>query len=168
MKIRNKDKLITVIISLALVFLIVWIGQIGIQSIFNVASESGGHGATMDKAEAMTNVLLPVLVVGVICLIATTMFFVVNSEERFSAHYFGYGIVFIAILAIPSYMMYMLYNFAVVEGNTVVTYETLKWIGLMTVAFFGIAGVGYVFKKYFVVRLKFRLEEKKPKGDANV
>jgi len=175
--IKNKDKAITGAIALCLVLTIFSIGYLSLTGISSSITESGQvpnncSVGVVDSGASMYNVLLPFLVIGVVCLIGTILFYSVSSAERFSrfgmatkfliatAYYFGYGVIFIIILAVPSYMIYALYNFAVVEGNTVVTYEMLKWIGIATVAFFGIGGLGYIFKKYFVDKLKERLGEK--------
>jgi len=175
---KNKDKITTGIISLCLVFAIFGIGYMSISALTSSVTDSGyqANNVTMgitDSGANMYSVLLPLLIVGVICFIGTLMFYSVSSAERFSkfglvtkiiistAYYFGYGVIFIVILAVPSYMIYALYNFAVVEGNTVVTYEMLKWIVIAMVAFFGIGGLGYIFKTRFVDKLKERISEGK-------
>jgi len=177
MKIQNKDKLITGIISLCLVFAIFGIGYLGITSITHTASTNSEYSANnltssyISSSDSVTGVLLPLLIIGAVCLISTLLFYSVSSSQRFekigksfkfiitTTYYFGYGVIFIIILAVPSYLLYMLYNFAVVEGNVVVTYETLKWLLVAVGAFFGIGGVGYIFKTYFVDKLRLRLEE---------
>ena len=177
MKIQNKDKLITGIISLCLVFAIFGIGYLGITSITHTVSTNSEYSANnltssyISSSDSVTGVLLPLLIIGAVCLISTLLFYSVSSSQRFekigksfkfiitTTYYFGYGVIFIIILAVPSYLLYMLYNFAVVEGNVVVTYETLKWLLVAVGAFFGIGGVGYIFKTYFVDKLRLRLEE---------
>ena len=58
-------------------------------------------------------------------------------------------------------MLYFLYNFTVVEGNTEPIIDITKWLLVLIVAYFGIAGIGWISKKYFYNKLALRLKERK-------
>jgi len=157
------------------------------QSVMSNASASPSGYSFESSGVVVFNILLPLMIIGVIILVTTILFYTVRSPENFertnkvfkflisSAYYFAYGVIFVVILAVPSYLAYLLYNYSVVEGNTGTILVMLKWVAILTGVFFGIAGLGYVFKKYFVDRLKERLGEKEykqnmdelPKGEMN-
>lgn len=177
---KNNNKIVTGIISLCLVFAIFGIGYLSISALtsssFNGPANNLTSGVT-NSGTSMYSILLPLLIIGTACLISGLMFYSVRSSETFSrfgkavkflittAYYFGYGVIFIIILIVPCFLIYAFYTFAVVEGNVTLTYETLKWLLISTGAFFGIGGIGYVFKKHFVNKLKERFSELKAEDE---
>ena len=64
-----------------------------------------------------------------------------------SAYYFVFGLLAMAIVVVPGYLIYLLYNYAVLDGHGGELLPYFQWIGIIVVAFFGISALGYVFKK---------------------
>lgn len=73
-----------------------------------------------------------------------------------SCLYFGHGIGCIALVGIPSLAIYWL-------GSTTASGDTvpLTYMGYALGGFFGIAGIGYVFKTRVIDKLKKKAEVKK-------
>jgi len=136
--------------------------------------------ATISTGNTVYGVTGIVLIAGAICIILGMLFFWVSTPERFkkpnkfikflsdSLYYFGFGCIGLAIVTIPSYLIYLLFNYTVVEGNTGALIDIGKWVLIGIVAFFGIAGFGYIFKKKFVDKLSKRLEETEKEEEKEI
>jgi len=82
-----------------------------------------------------------------------------------SIYYFAFGLLAIAIVFVPGYLVYLLYNYAILDGHGGSVLEILKWVGIIVGAFFGISGIGYVFKKKIVDKYIQLKENKKSKKE---
>lgn len=77
-----------------------------------------------------------------------------------SLYYFGYGLFgLVCVLPIVA-LGYFMFDFMVVQGNVGSFISLCKWILLIIVAYFSIAGFGFTFKKLIVDKVKVRLEER--------
>jgi len=70
-----------------------------------------------------------------------------------SAYYFVFGLLAMAIVVVPGYLIYLLYNYAVLDGHGGDLLPYFQWIGILVCAFFGISALGYVFKKKIYDRI---------------
>jgi len=146
--------------------------------LFNsVASSLDGHqsaqiNATMtslDTTFSMGPMFLAVL--SILALISLTAYFVSNSKRyaflgkvfnflSSSLYYFVIGLIPIGSLVIIYFISNLLWTYTVVDGNTQYLFESLKWIILLVVGFFGISGVGYIFKRGIINKYLERRKEK--------
>jgi hypothetical protein len=77
-----------------------------------------------------------------------------------SFYYFGYGLLGLVCFGPPAMLGYFLYDFTVVQGNTASLFSLLKWVLLLIIAYFSIAGFGFCFKKIIVDRIKKKFKKK--------
>ena len=77
-----------------------------------------------------------------------------------SLYYFGYGLIGLVCVLPPLALGYFMFDFMVVQGNTGSFISLCKWVLLIVVAYFSIAGFGFAFKKLVGDRVKARLEER--------
>jgi len=116
-----------------------------------------------------------IMIVVVLGIVAGLAYFV-NSERNFnklgkiadflidSVYYFAFGLLALTIIVVPGYLIYLLYNYAILDGQGGSILETLKWVLLLVGAFFAISGIGYIFKKKIVnkyLKIKENKESKK-------
>jgi len=168
---NNKSNLSITIIVAILVIIVGYFTFVATVNDISGPMTSPTMNATMSTGNTIFNIGSMALVIGLITTMIGALFYWVSSPERFkkpskfikflasSCYYFGFGLIGLAIISIPSYLIYFLFNYTVVEGNTGALFEIGKWIGIGLVLFFGIAGFGYIFKKRFVDKLMIRLEE---------
>jgi hypothetical protein len=126
---------------------------------------------TMSMGNTVYGITGILLLVIAVCMILGFLFYWVSTPERYkkpnkiikflydSLYYFGYGCAGLVIVAIPTYMIYFMYTYTVVDGNIEGLIFFGQWILICIAGFFAIAGFGYVFKKKFVDKLLLRLKE---------
>ena len=83
-----------------------------------------------------------------------------------SLYYFGYGLIGLVCVLPPLALGYFMFDFMIVQGNTGSFISLCKWVLLIVVAYFSIAGFGFAFKKLVGDRVKTRLEERKQQEDT--
>jgi len=116
---------------------------------------------------------------GMILIIAASMFIImflmiwVSDANRFSKPfkilklllqsitYFFYGVAAIIIVAVPAYIIWVLWNYTAIEGNTGSFLEVLKWALIIAGAYLGICFLGWLSKRYFFDKLSKRLAERR-------
>jgi len=103
-----------------------------------------------------------IVMVAVVLGIIMALSYFVSSERNFnklgkvaefltdSIYYFAFGLLALTIIVVPGYLIYLLYNYAILDGQGGSILETLKWIGILVGAFFAISGIGFIFKKKIV------------------
>jgi len=147
---------------------------------FNVATDaiSGPYASpamntTSNVGSTVFSMIGIVLVIGVLLTLIGIVYFWVSTPERYkkpskliaflgkTTYYFGFGLLFVAIFAVPGYLMYFLYTYTVVDGNTGFFVDAVKWISIAVVLYFGISGAGYFFKKKIIDNWTKRREEVK-------
>lgn len=133
---------------------------------------SANMNCTMSTGNTVFNVIGIVLIIGVVMSIIGLLFYWVSTPQRYkkpsrflqfiitSTVYFGYGLMSLVIIVVPGYFIWFLWNFTVVEGNVGPFVDVLKIIVIFIAGYFGIAGLGYVFKKYFFDKWIERRKEK--------
>ena len=107
---------------------------------------------------ASINTFAPLIfVVAISAIILGLVIYSLGSIKRFkkiwklldflgkSFMYFGYGCLTLIVVVLPSIFIYWLGQ-TTVEGDTV----PLKWICYILGSYFGIAGLGYLVKKFIV------------------
>ena len=176
---------ITGMVIVLIIVLLGWVGFSTLKESISSPTTSSQMNTTMSVGNSVYNIIGIVFLLGAACLILGFLFYWVSSPERFkkpnklikflstSLYYFGFGCLGLTIIAIPAYLAYFMYTYTIVEGNAGAMIDIIKWILIGIVAFFGIAGFGYVFKKKFVDKLNDRLTEKEyeknikelPKGE---
>lgn len=172
---NHRGKGSTLVIITAII--IFGVGYLTFQTFTNGLSDSSQNNLTtsIDATSTVFNIGGIVLMIGAMLAIIGIVYYYVSTPERYrkynsklrkiiqfldtSTYYFGYGLLCLVILAIPSVLTWFLYQFVVIEGEGGSLLEVLKWIGLIVVLYFGIAGVGYVFKRKLVDKWKKRREE---------
>jgi len=133
---------------------------------------------TMSTGDTMFNMVGIVLVLGIAIVIFSILFYSVRSQynyEKFgrffkflysSLYYFGFGLLALVIVAVPGYFIWFLWNYTVIEGNTESFVELAKWIAIIIVAYIGISGLGFLFKKKFVDKFVERKQQTEYKENS--
>jgi hypothetical protein len=70
-----------------------------------------------------------------------------------SCLYFGFGLCALALITGPGYVIYWLAQ-QTASGNTI----PLKWLLYIIGGYFGIAGLGWLFKKYIVDKIQLYMQ----------
>ena len=160
------EKVTTIILSVIAVFAVCLIGwgviTVSINSISTGDITMSNTTAAISNSGTMYNVLGIVAMMGAVLVIIGLLYYFASSQQRFNrlgkileflvntASYFAYGLLAIVTVVVPSYLIYILYNYTVLDGHAGDVVPVLQWIGIIVIAFFSIAGLGYVFKKYIV------------------
>lgn len=163
------------VITIITVILMFVIGIVAFNAVTDTISgpqSSANMNCTMDAGNTVFNVIGIVLVIGVVMSIVGLVFYWVSTPQRYrkpskilqflatTTIYFGYGLMSLVIIIVPGYFIWFLWNFTVVEGNTGPFIDILKIVAILIAGYFGIAGLGYVFKKYFFDKWLERRKEK--------
>lgn len=118
--------------------------------------------SAMSSSNTIYGISGVVAMVAVIMGIIVTLSYFASSQRNYdklgkiadflidSVYYFAFGLLAVAIIVVPGYLIYLLYNYAVLDGQAGNVLETLKWIGIIVGGFFAISGIGYLFKKKLV------------------
>lgn len=174
------NKLSVAIVGILTVVLIISVGWITLSAISNSLDTSDATMQNTTSAIGSSNTIYGVsgmiLMIAVIVGLSIGMSYFVSSQQRFdrlgkvleflidSVYYFAYGLLAITVIVVPGYLVYLLYNYAVLDGHGGNVLDVLKWVALITISFFAISGIGYVFKKKIIdkyLKIKESKESKK-------
>jgi hypothetical protein len=169
----EKHKGLAIILVIAIVIL--GFGFVAFQTFSNLAigpHSSVAMNTTAVSGNTIFNIAGIIVVVGAIMTIVGLAYYYVSTPERYkkpsklisfldtTTYYFGWGLLSFVIFAIPGYLMYLLWQYTVTEGNTGSFIEVMKWIAIIVVAYFLLAGLGYLIKKKIVDNWRARRQEK--------
>ena len=162
----EKEKIKAALIAVIIAFCVVSVGwgilSYVIGSIGNSGVSESGISNTTSGGNSVRNIGGMFVIIIVAVAILLTLGYFASSVERYktlgkavdflitSAYYFAYGLLAIAVVAIPSYLVYLLYNYMVLDGHAIDIIPTLQLTGIIIIAFFVIAGIGYIFKKKII------------------
>lgn len=133
---------------------------------------------TISTGDTMFNMVGVLLIIGACMSILGILVFSVSTSKRYqklnnvykflalSTYYFGFGLLAIITVIVPAFFVWFLWNYTVVEGNTGSFFEIGKWILILIGAYFGIAVLGYIFKKKFVDKFMERRKENEYKENV--
>jgi len=167
-------QLFTFILATCLVLVVCWFtwGNITGSISWTDVSQPESYNASVATVDTIFNVgpivfgiafALIVLSIGIAWISTPRSVFSTNRVLRFlvkSIYYFGYGLLGLVCILPPLVLGYFLFDFVAVQGNTGSLIALSKWILLLIVAYFSIAGFGYIFKRVVVNRVKRRLAER--------
>jgi len=132
------------------------IGSIDSSNDVSMQNTTSSYESSSNTVYNIGGLFLAILaIIAIIVLLA----YIASSQERYeslgkileflvnSAYYFVFGLLAIAIVGVPGYLIYLLYNYAVLDGHGGELLPYFQWVGIIVVAFFGISALGYVFKK---------------------
>jgi len=146
-------------------------GMTNSQAMSNVTS-------TVNTGDTIFSVGSVVLIVFLVTAIVSVAYYSVSSRKRYSrmsnvlsllittTYYFGWGLLAFAVVVLPSYLLYLSIQYTVESGSTGALFDVLKIIGIAILAYFALAGLGYVVKKKFVDKLRERRKEKQEEDIA--
>lgn len=158
------------------VLLVLVIGYFSFQSFTGAISgpsSSSQMNATMNVGNTVFNVGGIFLVVVAMAVILGFVYYRVSTPERYqkfsklisflnvSTYYFGWGLLSFVAVAIPGYLLWLLFQYTIIEGRTGSLFVIGKWILVGIVVYFALAGFGYVIKKKVVDNWRKRQEEHK-------
>jgi len=170
-----KSQLPLLIIGAILVCVVGFIAFTTFTDSISGPQSSAMMNATMNTGDTMFSMVGIVLVIGVAIGVFLLLTYSVRSQYNYeklgrffkflyeSLYYFGFGLLALVIVAVPGYFIWFLWNYAVIEGNTGSFVEVAKWIVIIIVAYIGISGLGFFFKKKFVDKLIERRKQTKHK-----
>ena len=146
-----------------------------VTTVDSIDGTSSANNLACDNAATAFSVFPPLLFVIAIVAIFGIIGFYISTPTRYlkthkflgkifdfldmTTYYFAFGLMFFAIcgvIAISLYLLLAVINFA---GDSGAGIEIGKWILICVGGYFGIAGVGYLFKKFIWDRWK-RTKEK--------
>lgn len=139
-------------------------------------SVSGPQASSMmntsiSTGDTMFNMVGVLLIIGACVSVLGMLIYSVSDTRRYqklgniykflasSLYYFGFGLLAVIIVVVPAFFVWFLWNYTVVEGNTGSFFEIGKWILIIIGIYFGIAALGYIFKKKFVDKYMERKKE---------
>jgi len=152
-------------LMLIIAIVVLAVGFLVFTSVINdIDGTTPANNLTCSAVNSTYNIYAPMLVVIVACIILGLMFFHISSPERYlknhkflmniiaffdtTTYYFAFGLMFIAICAVVITATYLLISLLSVAGESGVGIEIGKWALILIAGYFGIAGIGYLFKKY--------------------
>jgi len=157
----KKNQIKTTLFGIFIAFIIIAVGMLVISSVISSISTTNMNSqmnTTVSNTNTVYNIgglflllLVPLVILGSLVYFSSTFERYNNITKVLnflgqSLYYFVFGLVAILIIVVPGYLIYLLYNVATTPGNIAATYNTLKWIGIFTLLFFGISVLGYFFK----------------------
>jgi len=148
-----------------------------------VNSQIDGQNDYMNTTAYTSNTVFSivnvVMVVGAIVVCVGLASWYVSTPERYkkgnkyvrmlidfldtTTYYFAYGLLAIVCIGIPTILIYLAYRLAVYSAETGVGLEIGKWAIVIIVLYFGIAGLGYLFKRKIWDKWKKRRSESEEK-----
>ena len=173
---ENKHKGLSTMLIIAVIIL--GIGYVGFQT-FTKGTLNPQSTQMMNTTANLGNSVFNIA--GIIIVIVSIMigigaaYYYVSTPERYkkpsklidflntTTYYFGWGLLSFVVCAIPSYLMYLLWQYTTTEGNVGSFIEVLKWIGIIVIVYFLLAGFGYVIKKKIVDNWRKRRAESQKK-----
>lgn len=173
-----KAELTTLIIGAILISVLGFVVFTSLTDSISGPQTSSMMNCTMNTGDTMFNMVGIVLVIGLAIGILSILTYSVQSQynyEKFgrffkflyeSLYYFGFGLLALVIVAVPSYFVWFLWNYTVIEGNTGSFLEVAKWIGILIGAYIGISGLGFLFKKKFVDKFVERKKQTEYKENS--
>ena len=162
--------LIVVLIILGISYLVLSVitGQID--------GTSNANNATASNMATATNMIPPIIILVSIILGLAFFSYYVSNIQRYqiinarlnrlidfldlTTYYFAYGLLAFAIFGSIGLSTYLLYRLTLIPGAAGASSELGKYILLIIVAYFVIAGIGYLFKKKLWDKYKARKAEK--------
>jgi len=174
---ENKHKGLSTVLIVAVVIL--GVGYISFKTFTNSAIgpySSTVMNTTANTGSAVFNIVEIVFIIGAIMAVIGLAYYYVSTPERYkkpskliaffntTTYYFGWGLLTFVICAVPAYLMYLLWQYTVTEGNTGSFIEVMKWAAIMIGAYFLLAGLGYVIKKKIVDNWRARRKERESLG----
>ena len=174
---------ITLLVTAIVILVVGILAFVTISGSISGPQASASMNTTMESGATFFNIAGLVVIIGSILVVLTVVSYYVSTPQRYKKHsariekiikflqastqYFGYGLLCIVILAVPAFLTWFLFQYTVVEGNVGSLFEVLKWVGILVGLYFGIAGIGYLFKKKIVDKWRKRREENKKKYDLS-
>jgi len=160
------SKVSVALAGIAITIMIVLVGWIILSAVSGVVDTNNMAIQNTTSAMSSSNTIYGlggmIVMIAVIIGIIITLSYFASSQRNYnklgkiaeflidSTYYFAFGLLALTIIVVPGYLMYLLYNYAVLDGQGGSILETLKWVGILVGAFFAISGIGYVFKKKIV------------------
>jgi len=177
------SKVSVAFVGIGITIAIVLVGWIILSAVSGVVTNNAGMQNTTSAIGSSSNTIYGVggmiVMVAVILGITVGLAYFVSSERRYnklgkiaeflidSIYYFAFGLLALTVIVVPGYLVYLLYNYAILDGQAGNVLETLKWVGILVGAFFAISGIGYIFKKKIVDKYlkikKAHIESRKEK-----
>jgi len=158
----EKEKIKTLTLALVLMVAIVGAGFVVFSIVGNSVinpSSSKTINSTFAQTDSIFSIVPTVAIIAFVCFFAIVIpsYFISNDKRyqrlsktfqylRNSLYYFAYGCILLVTVAVPSALLYLLYTYTVVEGNTGVLLEAVKWLLILVGSYIGIALLGYFFK----------------------
>ena len=152
---------------LMLVIALVIIG-IGYLVFFSVSDSidgtSSANNLACDNVASFYSIYPPIIMVIAIVIILGFISYYISTPTRYlkthkylskivefldaTTYYFAFGLLFFAICGVVAVAVYLLLTVISFAGESGAGIEIGKWALILIGAYFGIAGVGYLFKKF--------------------
>jgi len=162
-------------IALLLTIIILGIGYLAFTVVVDDIGTSGTEpmNVSMSAGNTVFSIGGTLLVIVAIMVIVGLIYYYVSTPQRYkkvskireffdiTTYYFGWGLLCFVIIAVPGYLLWLLSQYIVTTGGTGAVFEVFKWIGLLILAYFALAGFGYVMKKKIVDNWRKRRQERR-------
>jgi len=161
---------------LFIALLVLGVGYLVFSTTINaIDGTSPQMNATCSNAGTIYSVYPPILMLIAIVAVFSIITWYISTPDRYlsthkflakivkfldtTTYYFAFGLAFLAICAVTVVAVYFLYSLVTFAGESGIGLEVGKWALLIVGAYFGIAGVGYLFKKFIWDKYKKTKEE---------
>jgi len=133
---------------------------------------SSQMNASMNAGNTVFNIGGMFLIIVAIMAIVGLIYYRVSTPQRYkkfskiidflntTTYYFGWGLLSFVSVAVPGYLLWLLFQYTVSEGRTGMLVDVLKWVPVAIFAYFALAGFGYVMKKKIVDNWRQRRKER--------
>jgi len=132
---------------------------------------SAQMNASVNVGNTIFNIGGMFLVVVALTVVVGLLYYRVSTPSRYkkfskiidflniTTYYFGWGLLSFVAVAVPGYLMWLLFQYTLSEGGTGAVVDVLKWIPIFVFIYFALAGFGYVIKKKLVDNWRQRRKE---------
>jgi len=176
---RNRSGLFVMMIGVLLIFGVGYIVFNSFVGDVSGPSSSPAMNVSMDAGNTIFNIGGIFLVVIVLVAVVGLVYYRVSTPERYkkfskiieffdtTTYYFGWGLLSFLAIVIPGYLLWLLFQYTIVEGRTGALTEVGKWVLIGILMYFVLAGLGYVVKKKIVDNWRARRKERKDEEIAS-
>jgi len=129
----------------------------------SIDGQNDYYNATASTSNTVFSIVNVVVLIGAVIACIGLVSYYVSTPERYKStnkhiikilefldvttYYFAYGLLAIVCIGVPSILIYLAYRLVSYSAETGVGVDIGKWVVIVIGLYFGIAALGYLFKK---------------------
>lgn len=170
--------LIVTLVIVVIMFALGWVSYNAIVGDMSNQQAASNITSSISGGNTMFNMGATVIVVFAITTLVGLTYYCISSRTRYrkvsklmvflttTTYYFGWGLLSFVVIVIPGYLLYLTVQYAGEAGGTGALIDVSKWVVVAIVAYFALAGIGFVVKKKIVDNWRERRKEKEEENIA--